>query len=224
MCKQIKPFRSEQELVDLFRFLQTSHRSYRGYNSLFEFECTNGIADIVLYELKKNWHNHTSIGKINPRWVYALREMPYRRDFTLNYFISETGLPQKLALKALKEFHIAGYCEPKLNNIWQKIKQPQPIAKKIASYEAKLKNWRRALEQAYRYKDFSNQSWVIMDEYHISPALEKLKEFSSRNIGLASINTRGIIKVHSKIKNEEPRSRLYNWTANAKIAAILDEK
>jgi hypothetical protein len=222
MGKRFIPFKSEKELVDLFRSKQVSHRSLRNYSAITEFECTHGIADVVLYKLKKNWSNHSAIGEINPRWVYSLRAMPYRKEFTLDFFSSITGLSAGLAVKALKEFELAGFCEKKAsNNAWIKTKQPQVITRNISSFEAKLKNWRKALEQAYRYKEFSDQSWVIMDECHISPALERIQEFSQRNIGLASINTNGTFKVHSKATRERPRSLHNIWTANAKLAALL---
>ncbi|WP_420390534.1 hypothetical protein [Marinobacter sp.] len=225
MGKRFLPFKSEKDLVDLFRAKQTCHRSLKNYSAVTEFECTHGIADVVLYELKKNWSENSAIGEINPGWVYSLRAIPYRKEFTLDYFGSVSGLSARLARKALKEFELAGFCEQKAKNgRWIKTRQPQVIARNISSFEAKLKNWRKALEQAYRYKEFSDQSWVIMDECHISPALERIQEFSERNIGLASINTNGTFKVHSKAMKESPRSTLNNWTANAKLAALLTSR
>ena len=58
----------------------------------------------------------------------------------------------------------------------------------IISIELKLKNWQRALTQAFRYKSFSNISYVIMDEGFIAPAIKNLDEFKHFNIGLGSFN------------------------------------
>ncbi|WP_353719351.1 hypothetical protein [Dyadobacter sp. 676] len=73
--------------------------------------------------------------------------------------------------------------------------------------EAKLKNWKRALYQAFRYKWFSFQSYVVMDSSNIKPALSNLHEFEKLNIGLAEINLLGEISIHYKPSKEQPISK-----------------
>ena len=59
--------------------------------------------------------------------------------------------------------------------------------KNLISIEAKLKNWKRALIQAYRYRSFSEQSYVYMDNDYIEAPLENISEFKKYNIGLAGV-------------------------------------
>ncbi len=75
--------------------------------------------------------------------------------------------------------------------------------KKIITIEVKLKNWKRALQQAYKYRSFSDMAYICMDEKNIKPALENIELFEKSNIGLISMNKKGKIKIHHKPKMKE---------------------
>lgn len=64
--------------------------------------------------------------------------------------------------------------------------------KKVISIEAKLKNWKRALVQAYKYRCFSEKSYVFMDNDYIGAPLENISEFKKFNIGLAGVSNQKI--------------------------------
>ncbi|WP_421908260.1 hypothetical protein [Methanolacinia petrolearia] len=74
------------------------------------------------------------------------------------------------------------------------------------AYEAKLKNWKRALFQAFRYKAFVKVSYVIMDHDHINPALSNMEKFRNSNVGLLSIDNDGEIFSHYIPFEERPYS------------------
>jgi len=57
--------------------------------------------------------------------------------------------------------------------------------------ELKLSNWKRALEQAFRYRSFANYSYVILDNSHIRPAVKNKNEFQRKNIGLIGLSDSG---------------------------------
>jgi len=54
----------------------------------------------------------------------------------------------------------------------------------ITSIELKLKRWREALNQAIQYKQFSDQSWVVLDANQVSVTDEILATFKEAGIGL----------------------------------------
>lgn len=83
--------------------------------------------------------------------------------------------------------------------------------------EFKLRNWKRALTQAYRYKSFSNYSIVILDEHYIRPALLNLDMFIKANIGLCGLSDVGQFKVYQKPFLQQPYS---NPTRNKFLAYI----
>jgi hypothetical protein len=45
-----------------------------------------------------------------------------------------------------------------------------------------LKNWKRALYQAHRYKWFANEAYVLLPESNIKPALNQIELFEQYNV------------------------------------------
>lgn len=79
--------------------------------------------------------------------------------------------------------------------------------KEVISIEAKLKNWKRALVQAYKYRTFSGKSYVYMDIDNINAPLENIDEFKKFNVGLAGVSKTGIT-VYYEPKEEKPFSEV----------------
>jgi hypothetical protein len=74
----------------------------------------------------------------------------------------------------------------------------------IISLELKLKNWKSALKQAFKYRSFSNESYVVMDEVSIKSVLKRVDLFIKSNIGLASFNKNIEFKVYYNPKKSKP--------------------
>lgn len=66
----------------------------------------------------------------------------------------------------------------------------------IVAIEFKLKNWKRALQQAFRYRSFSCESYVFLDGAFISSAIKNIEEFERFNIGLCGVTEDGIESYH----------------------------
>lgn len=75
---------------------------------------------------------------------------------------------------------------------------------KSYAFEMKLKNWKRALSQAFRYKAFVEYSYVILDENHINPALENIDLFKKSNIGLLGVSDKSEVFSYYKPRAEKP--------------------
>jgi len=65
----------------------------------------------------------------------------------------------------------------------------------VISFELKLKNWKRATQQAFRYRSFSNIAYVVLSNDSIHSAIKNIETFEKYNIGLASFNMANIFKV-----------------------------
>ena len=74
----------------------------------------------------------------------------------------------------------------------------------VISFEMKLRNWKRALSQAFKYRAFSNISYVVIDYDRANPALRNLEIFERSNVGLLSINSEGLIQTHYEPTVDEP--------------------
>lgn len=66
----------------------------------------------------------------------------------------------------------------------------------VTSIELKLTNWKRAINQSFKYRNFSNESFVVMDEAHLSPAYKNLEAFIQYNVGLASLSKSKKLEIH----------------------------
>lgn len=210
-------FETEAKLVNLFEFI-IGHGLDSKSGLLREFDGVDGVADLILFDLYKNFESNL-LGEVSPRWAYALRAIPYRKNFTTDDFSFATGLSKQTATNALMKFVSLGYCKKGLKTqSWIKIKQPRLLVKKIFAIEAKLKDWRKALSQAIRYRDYAHQSWVLLDEFSAKAAIKNIDAFTEINIGLASINSFGIVNIHYAPSILKPKSEIRLWQANAEIA------
>lgn len=88
--------------------------------------------------------------------------------------------------------------------------------KQIISIEAKLKNWKRALEQAYKYRLFSEKSYVYMDEDYINAPLKNIENFKKFNIGLVGVSEKKMT-TYFEPKQEEPFSNEFHEEAIKKF-------
>ena len=59
----------------------------------------------------------------------------------------------------------------------------------IVSFELKLKDWKKAAKQAFRYRSFSNVSYVVISSECANPALNNIDVFERYNIGLAKFDS-----------------------------------
>lgn len=79
-----------------------------------------------------------------------------------------------------------------------------PTLRNSIAIEAKLKNWRRALKQAYRYKWFSDCSYVCLPATNIKPALSNIECFKQMKVGLISISEHDGLSLIYNPKPVEP--------------------
>lgn len=75
---------------------------------------------------------------------------------------------------------------------------------RAVAFELKLSNWKRALDQAFRYKSFASESYVLMDSAKIQPALRHVEEFRRANVGLAAIDLHGNAWIYFAPESRRP--------------------
>ncbi|MBE3045358.1 hypothetical protein IMZ48_22975 [Candidatus Bathyarchaeota archaeon] len=87
---------------------------------------------------------------------------------------------------------------------------PEPL---IIAFEMKIKNWKKAISQAHRYRYFSDRSIVVLPEDTADKAERHLPIFEHLGVGLWSYspNTVGIqmrfTPVNTKAKSPEAREK-----------------
>ncbi|MFV8781678.1 hypothetical protein ACNKU7_04570 [Microbulbifer sp. SA54] len=214
-------FESEKDLVAAYTNSLARSRS-KSNSWTQEFDCANGIADVVLFSLRKDWKRQSGLGAISPRWAFALFSLPYRKQFSTSYLAERSGATIRTVTNILKEFENAGYCQRsnKTSELWIKYKQPTMTTNRVVAIEAKLKNWQRALKQAYRYLDYANQSWVLLDKKHSPAAIRNIEEFKRLNIGLKIISTDQKIEIIWTPSQRSPKSKISTWQASASLTKL----
>ena len=164
-------------------------------------------------------------GQIRPRWLYALKILPFRKRFTVEDFALSTGVSANPAMNALADYKSLGYCRlSKEKGYWIKVRQPAPIVDTIIAIEAKLKNWKRAMSQAYRYRGYADQAWVILDSSNANGAIAATKEFQRLNVGLKVMDKANRIETYVTPRFHPPKSPVHFWEANALIAAGISKQ
>lgn len=207
------PFLSEEDLVNSFVNIVLESCS-PNTKLVCELDCGNGIADVVLLKQRNDWKKYSDIRKISPRWVHSLIALPYKRKFDLEYFANLVISSLSTAKRVLESFVNAGFCE-RTKQGWIKVKQPRPAFSEIHAIEAKLKNWRRALYQATRYRDFAHRSTVLLDEFYSSPAIKNIEEFRRRGVGLQVLGHDGFVKDVYESISKKPKFDSSYWYAIA---------
>lgn len=196
-------FNTEEELVIEFKvrfissFLGEIQRSTtKRYVILQEFDSFNGVADLVLAVFSPSVRLRKKRSVINTNWLLPLTMLPVNTSITKNEYISRFGISDSTAQKQLDNFEKASYIKSMKNGTFRVTKTYSPIVDTAVAIEAKLYDWRRALEQAYRYKRFSNYAFVLMPAENVTSAVQNIEFFKKYNVGLMSIGKNGL-EIHS---------------------------
>lgn len=88
----------------------------------------------------------------------------------------------------------------------------------IISFELKLKDWKRAAKQAFRYKSFSNISYVVLSAYNVDLIYNNIEIFKKYNIGLAIFGKKNNFEIIYKPEAAKPFSN----NMNSKIISRID--
>lgn len=74
----------------------------------------------------------------------------------------------------------------------------------IIAIEAKLRDWRGALQQAYRNTSFASESYVLMPHAAIPRVLAHAIEFSRRGVGICVVEPDALRVVHPARRRKDP--------------------
>jgi hypothetical protein len=93
-----------------------------------------------------------------------------------------------------------------------------PREKTLQAFEMKIKDWRKALAQSYRYKYFADSVYVVLPPDEADKAKEAISDFRAFNVGLWAFDSKsGIIDRIYNPKKDKPLSE----TAYTKALSLL---
>lgn len=131
-------------------------------------------------DTRKNLPNSTKRGETN-----------FLAKFERAFFAAEVAKQGERKLAAGREFTVDGYGRADVLFLaWKETPDAEDFralalkSLRITAFEAKMKDWRKGLSQASRYKHFANRSILVLPPETASTALNFLQTFRDLNVGL----------------------------------------
>jgi hypothetical protein len=186
-------FDTEQDLVDTFQLLScTFLRKLYGkpvsrHFALREFDSHHGVADIVVGTFKPYLSSRWTRKLVNENWIAPLYRLSDGSIIQIDTYMDQFCVSRRMARRQIQEYINASFLEPVSSDSFRVLRTYKPIVSDVVSIEAKLKDWKKALSQALRYRRFSEYVFVLLDEDYIWPALKCLELFEDSNVGLISL-------------------------------------
>jgi len=184
-------FPSEFELIVVLKQKLKQIFSRDNIELFEEVSLGYGIADIVICNV-----NYPKIPE-NPSELFLNRSdiniytiISKEAEATFDLIYDTTRSSRQSISDSLIKLITLGYIK-QIDNLFTIHKEYELPYNSSFAVEAKLKDWKRALYQAQRYKWFAEYSYVVMDEHYSQPAIRNIDEFIKYNVGLATINTEG---------------------------------
>lgn len=180
-------FTNEKELVDtLVEYLK---KQYKIQYITRELQSGNNIADVV-YSEKIDRENILFENYINS--YYYVKKIYNKHKVQLNSLEISNVKNNKEFKIFLKELEKLGYIKVSNNKI-EVIKKVDLATKNLVAIEAKLFDWKAGIEQAIRYKEYSNKVYVAIEKEELTKVDKNV--FKKKNIGLISVSKDGVKEI-----------------------------
>jgi predicted transcriptional regulator len=218
--------RQTQELSFLKKFIESNFFSNfieenDDFTLLQEPFTGFGYTDLVCIIWNKNNFNNWNAARNNLLIIdikilhHLYRIKKYKSALELRI---ELGFSQKEIISSLARLFDAGLISSGSDDKYRIRKKSDVFyIKKIVSIEAKLKNWRGALNQTINNFNYSSESYTLFPENKISDNM--IKNYNQYDVGIISFNETSRILKYSK-KNTIPLT-FHSWLFNEYIGRIL---
>lgn len=214
-------FASEKELVARLKEVLMSSKVLLNVQNdeelsiLEEVNVGFGIADLIISDLGTNKNRSFILSKLEQKIVSILKTQKSNVD--IQFFYDNIKTSRKDLVLALDNLISLGIISLKGSFYKLVYGEVKDLNCKTIAVEAKLKNWKRALIQAYRYKWFAQESYVVLDSSFSNSAIKNICEFEKLNVGLAEISKDSELKVRYKPKKSQPFDLSMTLALNEKI-------
>ena len=201
-------FTSEQELLThIASCVRSEPNSFlkEGKLSLFtELNLGYGIADLVAVSYEDNafLERKNFLAYFD---VSLLSIIEKEEEVSFEDIVYITRSPERKILSSLSSLMDEGFVALQQGRYVSHTKYADILTDSIA-IEAKLKDWKRALGQAYRYKWFADKSFVFLPLENITVPKKNIDLFRRYNVGLAGVSKENGIEVVFSPRTEVPIS------------------
>jgi hypothetical protein len=215
-------FDTEAQLVE--RLLLHLHNSAnRAYRAEVELDAGVGLADIVVYTRRaRTTHEMRLLAAVPPRLAPLLDPQTANGIQTSAHLATVLGLSKPAAQRVMAQLQRLDLFEKRPLGSLKSVKA-LPF-ERIIAVEAKLSDWSRALVQAYRNRQFADESWVVLDHRCYKAAFAQLERFNTSGVGLASVDVLGNLYIHHLAPSAPAMSATKRWHAQAALARRVLER
>jgi len=152
---------------------------------LTEVNLGYGIADVVLTECEEIKEMRTDY--LSPIDIRVLSIINTSSGTTIDKICNITKCRKRKVKYSINKLADLNYIIGR-NKLFTPGRTYRMTVKSVIAIEAKLINWKRALKQAYRYKWFSDRSFVCLPHSNVQPAIKNIDSFRETNVGLIEIS------------------------------------
>lgn len=195
---------TEKELVHLLTSNLQKKFEDRKIAIFKEISVGYGIADMVVSVVnEEKQEGRKGVNGLSEKEIHTYTVLENERWLTFTELRNITRIGKYQLTSSLANLKEKGFIEEKRGE-YQISKEFDLIFDFNFAIEAKLRNWKRALHQAYRYRWFSEYAYVVLDHHYSAPAIAQLDLFKKFNVGLASIDSAGEIFRHYHPERKVP--------------------
>lgn len=215
-------FATEQQLVQaILGCLRTTGN--RAYRVALELDAGVGVADLVLYKRQpRSTRAMQLLAAVPPRLAPLLDPLTSASIRSCDDLAASLGVTGAAADRVIRQLRSAGLLQIRASQAELASIKVAPF-QSIISVEAKLYDWSRALVQAYRNRQFADESWVVLDHRFYKPARIQLERFRRSGVGLASVDLAGNLYIHYLAPSTPAISSTKRWHAQASLARRISK-
>ena len=199
-------FKQEKDMIPVLR--DKLSVIYNTNYFIEEFRSGNGIVDLAFTTNYKN--NRNGLENFDFETIYFISNLLNRKNkkITQETLFFKTSLPKKRIEYLLKSLVEQDYLAKK-NEHYTVEQTYNSILADLISVEAKIKDWKKGLHQALRYKYFSNLSFLAISEEYIHRV--KLELLRNNEVGLISVSKNDIKIIYRPTKKSPANIISYNY-------------
>lgn len=149
--------------------------------------------------------------------AYILSLLHYKRPLKSSTIARRASMQLEQVLGILEQLSKKKF----ILNVGNCFIRQQSSIEGLIAIEGKIRNWKKALHQAYRNRLFTSQTYVALDARYSKPALRNIDIFKDYRVGLAIVFSDGNVDVVYRPPKAQPLAPVMPIIAET---ALLQEK
>ncbi|RYF28869.1 MAG: hypothetical protein EOO17_03830 [Chloroflexi bacterium] len=194
---------------------------------LEEFSAGTGISDLTVFSIDKRIlkERRTKIGRpLTARnQIKVLTAILSKEDNSLDSLKARTKLSIPTIKKVIDSLKNAGVVTENDGMYSTDYNLKSATSENIIAIEAKVKDWKSGLQQAMRYKEYADYSYLAIYEANINSCLKNIKTFEQLGIGIIGVYDEGVT-VHLKAKQSDMTKSESKILAFERMISVIDER